>query len=135
MADIIYDIGISILILFKWNFHIIKFYIGLWFQLLAGKANGRMIAIQQILLVLAMIVGALVLAHFAQGGAAEQDQRLVVVGLRVALRGSEVVRQVDSLSVRVAVVRSFGRRDSQSLREDSSEVLDSAPMPEKLNVP
>jgi hypothetical protein len=94
-----------------------------------------MIAIQQILLVLAMIVCALVLAHFAQGGAAEQDQRLVVVGLRVALRGSEVVRQVDPLSVRVAVVRSFGRRDSQSLREDSSEVLDSAPMPEKLNVP
>jgi hypothetical protein len=81
-----------------------------------------------------MITGALVLAHFAQGGATEQDQRFVVVGLRVALGSCEMVGQIDSFSVSVTVVGRFRRGDTQSLRKDSSEVLNTAAMPKKLDV-
>ena len=80
------------LIFLEWDLHHVEFYICLWFQLLPGKADCRVIALQQISLVLIVVLDSLVLTDFSQGGPAEEDKGLVVVGHGIVLGGGEVIR-------------------------------------------
>jgi hypothetical protein len=50
------------------------------------------IALQQISLVLIVVLDSLVLTDFSQGGSAEEDKGLVVVGHGIVLGGGEVIR-------------------------------------------